>query len=107
MIGLPLGDTVNMNLAQLSYYTPTSPQRLLSSVPKVAVVERFDCIRVFSQTSKSSPRIYVHMSFQLQSKLSPCDHSSKRPALVTTTYVKPPFEPFLKLCNKKLTFGIT
>ena len=27
----------------LSYDTPTSPQRPLSSVPKVTVVERFDC----------------------------------------------------------------
>ena len=29
---------------KLSYYTPTSPQRPLFSVPKVAVVEKFDCI---------------------------------------------------------------
>ena len=29
---------------QVSYYTPTSPQRPLSSVPKVTVMERFDCL---------------------------------------------------------------
>ena len=57
MIGLlPLRETVDMNLAQLDMYslkkivilqsysptTATSPQRPLSSVPKVAVVESFD-----------------------------------------------------------------
>ena len=58
MIGLlPLRETVDMNLAQLDMlyslkkivilqsYSPTtatSPQRPLSSVPKVAVVESFD-----------------------------------------------------------------
>ena len=40
-----------------------------------------------------------HMSFQLQSKLC------LRPALVTTTYVKPPFELWLRLCNKKLYYS--
>ena len=59
MIGLPLLYKVGMNLAQLtsstplkklSYYTPTplpitatSLQRPLSSEPKVAIVEIFDC----------------------------------------------------------------
>ena len=33
----------------------TSPQRPLSSVPKVAILERFDCIPVFSQTSYVIP----------------------------------------------------
>ena len=52
MIGLPLLYKVGMNLAQLtsstplkklSYYTPTCPWRPLSSEPKVAIVEIFDC----------------------------------------------------------------
>ena len=31
-------------IREISYHTPTSSSRPLSSVPKVAVVERFDCM---------------------------------------------------------------
>ena len=55
--------------------------------------------------SVSSSRAY--------SQSYPCDHSRKQPALFTATFMKPPFEWWLKLCDEKLpkaittTFGIT
>ena len=69
MIGLPwLWDTVSMNLAQKNMlyslkkfviyhsYLPimaTCPQRPLLSVPKVATLERFDCILQLWEKGKS------------------------------------------------------
>ena len=57
--------TINLlySTPQICHITPlpppgtlaTSPQRPLSSVPKVTILERFDCIPVFSQTSYVIP----------------------------------------------------
>ena len=90
MIGLlPLRETVDMNLAQLDMlysfkkivilqsYSPTtatSPQRPLSSVPKVAVVESFDrksinqsinqSIIIINNNNKNQPRLPQATQFQ-------------------------------------------
>ena len=50
--------------------------------------------------TRFQPDIICHSNY---SRSSPCDHSRKRPVLVTTTYVKPPFELWLRLCNRKLS----
>ena len=39
------------------------------------------------------------------SRSSPCDHSRKRPALVTAIIAKTPFESSHKLCNQKLSLA--
>jgi len=43
----------------LNPYLPTSIQQPLSSDPKVAVIERFDCTSNFSFSSKNSDKKYV------------------------------------------------
>ena len=52
-------------------------------------------ICALSRVSNINPNVY--------SRSSPCDHSRKRPALVTTSIVKPRLNCHLKGCNQKLS----
>ena len=59
-------------------------------------------VYAFSVRHRSLNPVFMIICHSNYSRSAACDHSRKRPALVTTTYVKPPFELCLKLCNKKL-----
>ena len=61
----------------------------LNSVPKIMAVHFVNFCQsiVEGVHGKISTRLSFHIP--LYSEHSPCDHSHKRPALVTTTFVKP------------------